>query len=458
MRRGLLKEHSNSLILLLRTLDIFIVLIASLIAYYIKFNHLEPNDSYIRAFILMCLISVIVFSSFSLYKSWRGASLINECYTLILAWTISFLLSLMVIFLFKAGIKFSREWSIELYFLGCLFFIFSRVFVRNILRLLRKRGYNQRSVCLVGSGDCGVRVFKHLTSVLKSGFKLQTIFTDTPENYPISKSMEELETWLELNSVDQIWIAIPFSKADKIKFVFHAARHIPVEIRLIPDIFAFRLLNHSLTDVDGLPILNLHSNPVGGTGNKLMKRLEDLILASFALLVLSPILALISFIIKLTSPGPILYKQTRIGLSNKPFQIMKFRSMPINIEKESGAIWAKAGENRATKFGSFLRKTSLDELPQFLNVLKGEMSVVGPRPERPEFIKNFKEQIPEYMKKHMVKAGITGWAQVNGWRGNTDLAKRIDYDLYYIENWSLLLDLKILLLTVIKGFINKNAY
>jgi putative colanic acid biosysnthesis UDP-glucose lipid carrier transferase len=457
MRRGLLKEHSNSLVLLLRVFDIIIVFISAYIAYSIRFNELIFNTSYTRAFILICLVSIITFSSFSLYKSWRGASLINECYTILLAWAISCLFFLCIIFLFKAGINFSRIWAVEMFIVGSILLIISRMTVRNSLRLFRSKGYNQRSICLIASGNCGLKVFKHLNTVLRSGFSLTQIFSDEENKYSSAMPLNSLEDWLSNHSVDQIWIAIPFIEAEKIKSIFYASRHIPVDIRLIPDIFAFKLLNHSMTDIEGLPVINLHATPMG-TGNLFLKRLEDLIVSSIAIICLSPIFAIISVIIKMTSPGPIFYKQTRIGLNNLPFKIIKFRSMPVNIEKKSGAKWAEPGEKRATPFGSFLRKTSLDELPQLFNVFKGEMSVVGPRPERPEFIKDFKEKIPEYMKKHMVKAGITGWAQVNGWRGNTDLAKRIDYDLYYIENWSLLFDVKILLLTVIKGLINKNAY
>ncbi|MCP4179660.1 MAG: undecaprenyl-phosphate glucose phosphotransferase [bacterium] len=457
MRRGLLREHSNSLILVLRIFDIITVLISAYIAYYIRFDNFILKTSYIRALIVIGLICIIIFSSFSLYKSWRGASLIYECYSVLSAWTISVLLYLMIIFLFKAGINFSRIWTLEMFLIGTLLLITGRILLRNTLKSIRGKGYNQRSVCLIASGNCGKKVFKHLSTVLKSGFRISATFSDEQTTYSNSNELNTLENWLSNNHVDQIWIAIPFNEAKKIEAVFYAARHVPIDIRLVPDLFAFKLLNHSITDVDGLPVINLHATPMG-TGNLLLKRLEDLFLSNLALICLSPLFVIIALVIKITSPGPVFYRQTRIGLNNKPFQILKFRSMPIDIEKNSGAKWAKPGENRATPFGSFLRKTSLDEIPQFINVLKGEMSVVGPRPERPEFINDFKEKIPEYMKKHMVKAGITGWAQVNGWRGNTDLKKRIDYDLFYIENWSLLMDLKILLLTVIKGFINKNAY
>jgi putative colanic acid biosynthesis UDP-glucose lipid carrier transferase len=206
-----------------------------------------------------------------------------------------------------------------------------------------------------------------------------------------------------------------------------------------------------------MPVINLRVSPLFGF-NKIIKDIEDKLLATLILILISPIMLIIASIIKITSKGPILYKQERLSWSGKPFNILKFRSMPIDSENKSGAVWAKAEDKRATKFGAFLRKTSLDELPQFINVLKGDMSIVGPRPERPIFVEKFKDEIPGYMEKHLIKAGITGWAQINGWRGNTDLNKRIEHDLHYIDNWSLLMDLKIIIMTIFKGIYNKNAY
>lgn len=191
--------------------------------------------------------------------------------------------------------------------------------------------------------------------------------------------------------------------------------------------------------------------------NQLVKWLEDKVVSSLILLLISPLMIFLALGVMLTSRGPVFYRQERVGLNNKPFHMLKFRSMPVDTEK-TGVHWGGSAAKATTRFGQFIRKTSLDELPQFLNVLKGDMSIVGPRPERPMFVEQFKEEIPDYMKKHMVKAGITGWAQVHGWRGDTDLKTRIEYDLYYIENWSLWLDLKIIVMTVFKGFVNKNAY
>jgi putative colanic acid biosynthesis UDP-glucose lipid carrier transferase len=212
-----------------------------------------------------------------------------------------------------------------------------------------------------------------------------------------------------------------------------------------------------VTEFAGLPVVNVSVSPMEGP-NWLIKRVEDAMFSLAILVLISPLLLAIAIGVKLSSPGPVFYRQERVGWNGRPFEMLKFRSMPVDTENETGPVWAKRGEHRATGFGAFLRRTSLDELPQFINVLRGEMSIVGPRPERPVFVEKFKDEIPDYMKKHLVKAGITGWAQINGWRGDTDLEKRIEYDLYYIENWSLWFDIKIILLTLIKGFVHKNAY
>jgi Undecaprenyl-phosphate glucose phosphotransferase len=231
-----------------------------------------------------------------------------------------------------------------------------------------------------------------------------------------------------------------------------------VTVSLIPDILSIPNLRSGVSYFFGYPVIHITDSPLNDTWNRIAKRSFDIIFSSFVLLFLSPAFLLIAILIKGTSSGPVFYCQERMGLDGNLFQMLKFRSMTENAEAKTGAVWAIPNDTRTTKIGAFLRKTSIDELPQFWNVLKGDMSVVGPRPERPVFIEKFKKEIPKYMLRHKMKAGITGWAQINGWRGNTSLIKRIEHDLYYIENWSLILDIKIVLLTILKGFVNKNAY
>jgi putative colanic acid biosynthesis UDP-glucose lipid carrier transferase len=225
----------------------------------------------------------------------------------------------------------------------------------------------------------------------------------------------------------------------------------------VPDIYGFHLLNHSLTDIAGLPVVSLTETPMSGI-NSVIKTVEDYVLATLVLICTAPLLLAIAVGVKLSSPGPVLYRQERVTWKGERFAILKFRTMPLEVEDASGPVWSQRGERRATRFGAFLRRFSLDELPQLVNVLRGDMSLVGPRPERPEFVAQFRKEIPGYMQKHLVKAGITGWAQVNDLRGDSDLRRRIQFDLYYIENWSFWFDLRILTLTVLGVFRSRNAY
>jgi len=268
--------------------------------------------------------------------------------------------------------------------------------------------------------------------------------------------VDDLAAVVAKEAIDEVWIAFPGeSLAERAQYQL---RHLPVSIRLVIDCFAFKQSKFlSLNTVAGIPTLDFSVSPLHGV-NRYIKEVMDRLFALILLILISPLLLVIAIGVKLSSKGPVFYRQERVGWNNRSFTMLKFRSMPVDAEAKTGAVWAKPGEQRATRFGAFLRKTSLDELPQLINVLTGEMSLVGPRPERPDFVEVFKDQVPNYMKKHMVKAGITGWAQVNGWRGDTDLNRRIEHDLYYIQHWSVWFDLEIALRTVLTGFINKNAY
>lgn len=266
--------------------------------------------------------------------------------------------------------------------------------------------------------------------------------------------------WLELvvrEKIDSVVIAIPNSQYDAIENILNEISNQVSDIKIVPDVLRYTRFSPGIDLIRGVPVISIHESPLSGP-HAIWKRIFDILGSLLALLLFSPVMSLIAFLVFLTSRGPIFYKQERMGLDGKPFLILKFRSMPVDSEKVSGAVWAKPNDGRTTKVGSFIRSCSLDELPQLFNVLMGDMSLVGPRPERPVFVEKFRQEIPGYMLRHKVKAGITGWAQVNGWRGNTSLEKRIEYDLHYIQNWSLFLDIKILFLTIFKGFVNTNAY
>lgn len=381
------------------------------------------------------------------YRSWRGAQMPAMLGKVMVHWLIVVGLLLLWLFTFKASQDYSRIWFGVWILLTILLLWVERFTVYLVLRVLRRRGFNLRHVALVGSGVAAERLKQRLSAHGWSGYKIALAVPDS--DAAALNRLAEAE-------VDEVWLALSLSDEAAIKDALHALRHSTASIRFVPDLFTLRLINHGVSDVLGMPMYDLSTSPMTGM-NQLVKWLEDKVLSSLILLLISPIMILLALGVKLTSPGPVFYRQERVGLNNKPFRMLKFRSMPVDTEK-SGIQWGGSAAKATSRFGQFIRKTSLDELPQFLNVLKGDMSIVGPRPERPMFVEQFKEEIPDYMKKHLVKAGITGWAQVHGWRGDTDLKTRIEYDLYYIENWSLWLDIKIIVMTVFKGFVNKNAY
>ena len=259
------------------------------------------------------------------------------------------------------------------------------------------------------------------------------------------------------NEVDQLFIALPFKAHDRLEEILTSLGEETVDIKLVPDLLRYMDLHSGVEELDGMPLINLFESPLYGW-NIILKRISDIALSGFAIIITFPLMILIAIALKLESQGPLIYRQERMGLDRDVFWIFKFRSMAAEAENQTGPVWAKENDDRRTRVGTFLRKTSLDELPQFFNVFMGRMSLVGPRPERPVFVDEFKKTIPFYMLRLKMKAGLTGWAQVNGWRGNTSLEKRIECDLYYIKNWSILFDLKILFLTVWKGLVNRNAY
>lgn len=457
-KKGKLQEYSSLLNVFLSVFDFAAAFLTASIAYDIKFIVPVHSHQYILLSLLWGLFVILSFILFDAYKIWRESRIIEEILYLVKPCIVAFLVLISLGFLLKNTFSFSFIWTLASLGLFLLYIVLSRIFLRGFLKALRAKGYNKRHLLLIASGQCGESVYQAIMKNKNSGYSILTLLSDDLQNIlPVDGYISLLSKYLDKTKYDQIWIALPLEEGKTIKNIIRITKDYPIPIRYIPDIFGLRLLNHSFTEFGGLPLINLHSSPLEGY-NKVIKRIEDLVLSLLILILVSPLMLLIAFIIKLTSPGPIIYKQTRIGLNNKPFKIMKFRSMPIGTEKKTGAVWAIAQENRATRFGSFLRKASMDELPQFINVLKGEMSIVGPRPERPEFIKVFKDEISYYMKKHFIKAGITGWAQVNGYRGNTSLEKRIEFDLYYIENWSLFLDLRIIFMTIFRIFKDQNAY
>lgn len=464
--RGLLKEYFQLFSILLRCLDVSAVVAAGLIAYFYKFNNLNLPHHYISALVVAALLTTVVFRFFQIYQSVRGNHFGRYIVRLVQATTVVLILLAGLAFITKSGERYSREWFGCWALCAVALLLAYRWGLLLFLRAMRAHGWNERRVIVIGAGTLGVQLVNTVQQSLWTGFRIVDVFDDHPEDKPaliggtpVARTPEDINQYLvnKKMSIDEVWLALPLSAENRVKEILHSLRHHSVTTRYVLDIFGLNLLNHSITNLAGFPVLNVCSTPMTGV-NRIVKAFEDRLLAGVILTLISPIFLMIAVAVKLSSPGPIFYRQKRVGWSGKEFEMLKFRTMPVGAESQTGPVWAQKDEKRATRIGAFLRRTSLDELPQFINVLLGNMSIVGPRPERMHFVEQFKEQIPRYMQKHMVKAGITGWAQVNGWRGNTDLQKRIECDLFYIENWSLFFDLKIILLTLFRGFVNKNAY
>src|SRR5262249_15080970 len=339
----------------------------------------------------------------------------------------------------------------------------TRVAFRMWLESVRRKGLNLKSILLVGAGELGERMVETIDHHRELGFRVIGVLSrdlllpgTTVRGAPVIGTTDDLERVLAEKPVDQVVLALPSEDMPLIKALMERLALHTVDVKIVPDLFQYVTLYGGLEEFGGLPIVSLQGGPLEGW-NLVAKRAFDILFSSLALLLVSPLMLLIAVAVKLTSPGPVLYRQERMGMDGAVFPILKFRTMRVDSER-SGPRMATALDDRRTALGAFLRRTSFDELPQLFNVLRGDMSLVGPRPERPVFIEEFKRQIPRYHLRHKVKAGITGWAQINGLRGQTSIQKRIEYDLYYIENWSLLLDLKILVRTALGGFLSRNAY
>ncbi len=472
IKKGFLKGHSNVLQIILRMIDFLVVLSCGALSYYYSAAYETYTaagvqglpEHYIKVILIASVLAALLFPLFNVYRVWRGSSTLTEIKYLTMAWLLVGLLLAGLAFVTKSGSDFSRHWMGLWFASTWVLLVSSRVMLRVVLSWLRSSGFNHRHIVIVGTGEQAIVVADRLRRSTWFGLEISALFGAAAEQLPpflqnkkIISDVTELRQYVDGGGVDQVWISLPHSEEEIIRKVIVALDGSVAEIRYVPDIFEYQLMHHSLSEIAGVPVVNISYSAIDGM-NEVVKTCEDYLLAAVLLVLASPLMLLIAAGVKLSSSGPILYRQRRVGWNGQEFTMFKFRSMPLEAEKESGPVWASKLDNRATRFGSFLRKTSLDELPQLLNVLKSEMSLIGPRPERPMFVEKYKDEIPHYMKKHLVKAGLTGWAQVHGWRGNTCLHTRIEHDLYYIENWSLWLDIKIIVMTVFRGLVHKNAY
>ncbi|MBI5491475.1 MAG: undecaprenyl-phosphate glucose phosphotransferase [Deltaproteobacteria bacterium] len=465
----MLKKHSQFFESLLFISDLFIIAFSWLASYYFRFfAGVIPVDKgvpgltkYSLLLVPIIVIWAFAFKGFGLYRPKRIGSRRAELYDISKACVVSVLVLIALTFFLRFDI--SRTLFVLFTAINILALSLGRLLFRALLRFLRRNGYNLRFALIVGSGRPVASLIERLEGHPEVGIKIEGMVSTTEGEAGNAANLKPLGHYRDIREtirrrrIDNVFIALSWDEHSEVAEVLKAIGDEAVDIKVIPDIHEFMTLRGGVEEFDGMPILNLRNSPLYGW-NMILKRSADILFASAALIFAFPVMLLIAALVKITSGGPVLYRQERMGIGGEVFRMIKFRSMVIDAERDTGAIWARQDDPRRTGFGAFLRGTSLDELPQLFNVLKGDMSVVGPRPERPVFIDEFRKSIPGYMLRHKMKAGITGWAQVNGWRGNTDLKKRIEHDIFYIENWSLAFDMKILWLTVWKGLRNRNAY
>jgi putative colanic acid biosynthesis UDP-glucose lipid carrier transferase len=459
--------RTYAVMLATRVLDVLLIAAAGVLAFWWRFDGdvLSIPLPYSVLILITSLSSAIFFPVLGVYHSWRARSLVAPVVRVLGGWSLVFSGVLIGLVLFKESETFSRLWMAQWWLLGGFGLALLRLAVYGLLRTVRARGMNRHQVVVVGDGALASQLIQRTESERWAGFDVVRVFGQHAERSVVSgheiQPLNELFDYVSTHQIDEVWIAVPFDQSIQLKEVLEDLRFSTANVRFVPDLFGLFLINHGVSEIMDVPMIDLSASPMTGA-NRLVKGIEDRGLALLILLVISPLLLGIALGVKLSSKGPVLYKQKRHGWDGQPFTIYKFRSMKDGVDEEGEVPQAVKGDSRVTRFGAFLRRTSLDELPQFINVLQGRMSIVGPRPHAVEHNELYKSQIDGYMLRHKVKPGITGWAQINGWRGETDtldkMQKRIEYDLYYIEHWSLAFDLKIIFLTVFRGFVHKNAY
>ncbi|OKP29587.1 undecaprenyl-phosphate glucose phosphotransferase [Serratia fonticola] len=455
------RTNTSIISIIQRFTDIFVMVLALYIVC------LFSNESFIYKHWLMILSSLVVFQMLSgmtdSYRSWRGVSFYVEMRLMYQNWSLCLLLTAGIVSFFEfIDVTFSLY--LKWYVLVSIGLFFSRYSVRYVIGFLRRIGYNTKNVAILGTLPVGINLATHFIKSPWLGFNLVGVFSDLPLNLPSEISYGgDVKTLVEMaraGVIENVYISLPMKDEAIIQKVVEELTDTTCSVFLIPDVLTFNILQSRTEEINGVPMVSLFDTPMNGL-NKILKRTEDIVVSSVIIAFISPVLVIIGCMVKFTSEGPVLFKQTRYGMDGKPISVWKFRSM--NVMENSGVITqATMGDKRITSVGKVLRKTSLDELPQFFNVLLGDMSIVGPRPHAVAHNEQYRTLIKGYMLRHKVKPGITGWAQINGWRGETDtldkMEKRIEFDLEYIRNWSVFLDLKIIFLTVFKGFINKSAY
>ena len=400
-----------------------------------------PAKTYFSALFLIIPGYLLLYSIFQLYMPRRVKSYRKELMDIIRANGIGFMIFILVLYFIKQE-HFSRQMLCIFFFINISLEFASRYLIRTILWKMRKQGLNQKHILMIGESQMAEQYMDRLRENPKWGYQV----------FAHLKDEEKLERILEGNELDEVVIALRAEDYGKLERIVDVCEKAGVHTKMIPDFGNVISTRPYIEDVQGIPVIHVRRVPLNIMRNRVAKRAVDLIGATVAIILFSPVMLLTVLVVALTEEGSVIYRQERVGLHNQVFYMYKFRSMIMQDEEKEKAEWSTRNDPRITPVGKLIRRTSIDELPQLFNVLKGEMSLVGPRPERPQFVQKFRDEIPRYMVKHQVRPGMTGWVQINGYRGDTSIEKRIEYDLYYIENWTMVFDMKILILTIFKGF------
>jgi len=468
----MLKQHPRILSISYLITDLLLVVVSSIFAFWLRFysglipyRNIPAAENYYPILLLAAPLTLIFFTLFGVYQARRIDSVFVDTLPVFLA-GMATVLGVSAFTFFYREVSYSR---LTFSLFGVVLFVVvagERMLLRLALKAMRRYGFNVKRLLVVGAGDLGLRLVRTIQGHPGYGYNVVGLLDDRVENGYFEKAygvhvlgpIRELPEVVERHDVDKVIVALPVRAFDKVRRIVHRCEKEGIEVDIVPDFLQLIRPRARIRDFDGLPLVSVRSLPTESWAYSVAKRAFDI---AFSLLVLTlgaPLFAIISVLVRLSSPGPIFFVQERIGARRKLFRMYKFRTMRVASKDESDVTWTTPDDRRRTWIGAILRKTSLDELPQFWNVLRGDMSIVGPRPERPFFARQFKNKVPSYMVRHQVKTGITGWAQVNGWRGDTSIKKRLEFDLYYLENWSFAFDLKIIFMTIFKGLVNRNAY
>lgn len=454
-------------------LDAVVTAVSYTLMWYIKFESPFANKNeevgnlgievYFSALYIIVPGYLLLYYLFELYTPKRTSHQKREIFDLFKANTIGLVAFLSILYIINEP-NFSRSLIFMFYVANTVLMVLTRRLIRYILHFFRAKGYNVKYILLVGYSRAAEEYINRIHSNPQWGYVVRGILDDRIPRGTMYRGVkvigriDNLLVILPENKLDEIAVTLALQDYGRLEEIVSLCEKSGVHTKFIPDYNSMIPSRPYTEDLQGLPVINIRYVPLTNTLNWITKRVVDIAGALAGILLFSPVMLLTAMLVKVTSPGPIIFKQERVGLHNKSFFMYKFRTMEIQKEAAEKKAWTVKDDPRVTTVGKFLRKTSIDELPQFFNILKGDMSLVGPRPERPLFVEKFKEEIPRYMIKHQVRPGLTGWAQINGYRGNTSIRKRVEYDIFYIENWTFSFDVKILFLTIFKGFINKNAY